>query len=126
MPTAFVGCQLSLLPVKSEHEFFPADEVPWTADGPAITQRVLSQDPGDGTLTRLARWAPGTDTSAAGVIRHEYYEEVYLLEGSLTDLTLGQTFTVGQYASRRPGMPHGPYRTDEGCTMLEIRYNPAR
>jgi hypothetical protein len=112
--------------VKSEHEFFPAEEGSWTAGGPGITQRVLSQDPEDETLTRLARWAPGTDTSTAGVIWHEYYEEVYLLEGSLTDLTLGRTFTVGQYASRRPGMPHGPYRTDDGCTMLEIRYNPAR
>ena len=91
MPTAFVGRKLSLLTVKSEHEFFPADEVPWTADGPGTSQRVLSHDPEDGTLTRLARWAPGTDTSPAGVIRHEYYEEVYLLEGSLTDLTLGQS-----------------------------------
>jgi hypothetical protein len=47
---------------------------------------------------------------------------VYLLEGELTDLTLGRTFRAGHYASRRPGMPHGPYRTPAGCTMLEIRY----
>ena len=32
------------------------------------------------------------------------------------------TFRAGYYASRRPGMPHGPYRTPVGCTMLEIRY----
>jgi hypothetical protein len=56
------------------------------------------------------------------MISHEYFEEVYLLEGSLTDLTLGKTFHKGDYAARRPGMPHGPYRTDEGCTMLETRY----
>jgi hypothetical protein len=47
---------------------------------------------------------------------------VYLLDGELTDLTLGRTFRAGSYASRRPGMPHGPYRTPSGCTMLEIRY----
>ena len=108
--------------MKSEHEFFAVDQVPWTVAGPGITQRVLSSDPEDGTLTRLARWAPGTQT-ADEVIRHEYFEEVYLLEGSITDLTLGQTFTVGYYAARRPGMPHGPYRTDDGCTMLEIHHN---
>jgi hypothetical protein len=33
------------------------------------------------TLTRIARWAPGTDTSANGVIRHDYFEEVLLLDG---------------------------------------------
>jgi hypothetical protein len=106
--------------MKAEHEFFPVAEVPWTKDGRGITQRVLTEAE-DGTLTRIARWAPGTD-SGDEVIRHEYFEEVYLIEGSLTDVTLGKTFSAGDYAARRPGMPHGPYRTDEGCTMLEIRY----
>ncbi|WP_328522011.1 cupin domain-containing protein [Kribbella sp. NBC_00359] len=107
--------------MKEEKEFFPASSVAWTDGGAGITQRVLSQD-ADGTLTRLARWAPGT-TSGTEVIRHEYVEEVYLLEGSLTDLTLEQTFHPGDYACRPPGMPHGPYRTTDGCTMLEIRYS---
>jgi len=112
--------------LKDEHEFFAASELPWTeAEGtPGVSERVLSSTPsGDGAeLTRLARWAPGLDTSAAGVIRHAYYEEVYLLEGDLQDLTLGQTFTAGHFASRPPGMPHGPYRTATGCVMLEIRH----
>jgi hypothetical protein len=112
--------------MKAQYEFFAADGVEWTDGGGAgITQRVLSQDPDDGTLTRLARWAPGTNTDA-GVIRHEYFEEVYLLSGSITDLTLGETFTTGYYAARHPGMPHGPYRTDDGCVMLEIRYNVSK
>jgi hypothetical protein len=106
--------------MKAQHEFFPVTDVPWTEDVPGITQRVLSTAE-DGRITRIARWAPGT-TSGTEVIRHEYFEEVYLLEGSLTDLTLGKTFTAGDYAARRPGMPHGPYRTGEGCAMLEIRY----
>lgn len=112
--------------MKAEHEFFAVDDVPWQSDAhaPTISERVLSRGTDDRTLTRIARWAPGTDTSAAGVIRHDYYEEVYLLEGELDDLTLGRTFTVGYYASRPPAMPHGPYRTTTGCTMLEIRYPP--
>ncbi|GAA1511408.1 cupin domain-containing protein [Kribbella lupini] len=105
--------------MKAEHEFFAVDQVPWTYAGNGITQRVLSEGPED-NLTRIARWAPGTTTDE--VIRHEYFEEVYLLEGSLTDLTLRKTFSAGQYAARRPGMPHGPYSTEEGCTMLEIRH----
>ena len=107
--------------MKSQHEFFTASDLPWTDGGQGISQRVLSNDPADGTLTRIAKWAPGT-ISGDEVIRHEYFEEVYLLEGTLTDLTLGKTFSQGDYAARRPGMPHGPYRTGEGCTMLEIRY----
>jgi len=107
--------------VKEEKEFFATTGLAWTDAGGGITQKVLSED-ADGTLTRLARWAPGT-TSGAEVIRHEYVEEVYLLEGELTDLTLDQTFGPGDYACRPPGMPHGPYRTGTGCTMLEIRYS---
>jgi hypothetical protein len=110
--------------MKQEHEFFAVEGIPWRPDpdNPAIEVRLLSSGDDERTLTRIARWAPGTDTSAAGTIRHDYYEEVLLLEGELHDLTLGTTFPAGRYASRPPGMPHGPYRTETGCTMLEIRY----
>jgi hypothetical protein len=93
--------------VKDEHEFFDVRALAWTpADGsPGVTERVLAARP----------------DPAAGVIRHAHYEEVYLLEGDLEDLTLGRTFGPGWYASRPPGMPHGPYRTVTGCVMLEIR-----
>ncbi|MFF2131484.1 hypothetical protein ACFVW1_40245 [Streptomyces olivochromogenes] len=53
-------------------------------------------------LTRLVRWEPGLDTSLSGVIRHEWVEEVYLLEGDLHDLTLDQTFRAGDFAARPP------------------------
>ncbi len=110
--------------MKRQLEFFAADTMGWREAGPPGTEeKVLSQDADDpAVLTRLVRWEPGLDTSAAGVITHDYVEEVYLLDGELTDLTLGRTFRAGSYASRPPGMPHGPYRTPAGCTMLEIRY----
>jgi hypothetical protein len=113
--------------MKDEHEFLDAAGLPWTPaeNSPGVSERLLTAGtPGGTELTRLARWAPGLDTSAAGVIRHAYFEEVYLLEGELEDLTLGETFTSGYFASRPPGMPHGPYRTATGCVMLEIRYPP--
>ena len=111
--------------MKDEREFFATAELDWQGDptAPGVSQRVLSAD-GAVILTRLARWAAGLDTSAAGVIRHDYVEEVYLLDGELTDLTLGRTFQAGYYACRPPGMPHGPYHTATGCTMLEIRSRP--
>lgn len=112
-----------LKPVKQEREFFDPADVAWAAalGVRGVTEKVLST--GDGpVLTRLARWEPGLDTVEAGVIRHDYIEEVYLLEGDLTDLTLNRTFHAGEYACRPVGMAHGPYRTEAGCTMLEIRY----
>ena len=110
--------------MKRQREFFAADAMAWReAQQPGTEEKVLSRDADDpAVLTRLVRWVPGLDTSDVGVITHDYVEEVYLLEGELTDLTLGRTFGAGHYASRRPGMPHGPYRTPAGCTMLEIRY----
>lgn len=115
--------------MKDEHEFFAAADIDCVAaqGSPGVSERVLAADAaaGGAELTRLARWEAGLDTSAAGVIRHGYYEEVYLLEGELEDLTLGKTFTCGHFASRPPGMPHGPYRTRTGCLMLEIRYRPS-
>jgi hypothetical protein len=110
--------------MKDEREFHDTAPMPWRADpgAPGVSERVLSAGPDPAVeLTRLARWEPGLDTSAAGVIRHPYYEEVYLLEGELEDVTLGRVFGAGHYASRPPGMPHGPYRTVTGCVMLEIR-----
>lgn len=110
--------------VKDEYEFTNAHNGSWapTAQN-GVTERVLSRDPDDpDILTRLARWAPGLDTSASGVITHDYVEEVYLLEGELHDHTLDRTFYAGDFAARRPGMPHGPYRTTTGCLMLETRY----
>ncbi|RAG80342.1 cupin [Streptacidiphilus pinicola] len=111
--------------MKAEHEFFDPDALPW-CDGPQpkTAQKILSQDPADPeVLTRLLRWEPGFATPA-DVIRHEWVEEVYLLEGDLHDITLDRTFHAGHYACRPPGMPHGPYRSTNGCTMLEIRYRP--
>jgi hypothetical protein len=60
-----------------------------------------------------------------GRTRHDYWEEVFLLEGGLTDLTLGATFPAGHYACRPPGMPHGPWITGPGVTMLVFTYPAA-
>src|ERR1700681_439581 len=110
---------------KPELEFFPVTEVDWTpALGgvvPGLFERILAAD-SSGVATRILRFDPGTDTSAAGVQRHDFWEEVYVLEGALHDLTLKQTFVKGSFACRPPGMPHGPWVTPEGCLTFEVRY----
>jgi hypothetical protein len=110
---------------KPEHEFFATDSVPFTkcdGDVPTLTERILTTDPDTGVATRMLRFEPGTDTTPNGVQIHGFWEEVYILQGAFTDLELGQTFTAGMYACRPPGMRHGPWRSDEGCTTFEVRY----
>jgi ChrR Cupin-like domain len=88
-----------------------------------LTERILSADPATGVASRILRFAPGTDTTPNGVQIHDFWEEVYILEGSLTDLELGETFTAGMYACRPPGMKHGPWTSDNGCLTFEVRYS---
>ena len=110
---------------KAEREFFPVEEVEWTPAMPGVDglfERVLARDPATGVATRILRFEPGTDTSAAGPQIHAFWEEVFIVSGSLHDLTLDQTFPQGTYACRPPGMPHGPWRAPDGCVTFEVRY----
>lgn len=110
---------------KPEHEFFDVTSVDFTPfDGTAdgLSERILATDPDTGVVSRILRFAPGTDTSPNGVQAHDCWEEVYIVEGSITDLRLNERFTAGMYACRPPGMEHGPWRSDEGCLTFEVRY----
>ncbi len=115
---------------KPELEFFRPDHVPWEpvtgspqmgAGGPGVTQKVLSKDE-RGNITRLLRFEPGVETRET--IKHDFWEEVWILEGELVDLGKNQTFGAGMYACRPPGMPHGPYRVTKPTMTLEMRYYP--
>ena len=111
---------------KTEREFFPVDSIDWIAAMggavPGLFERILATDPEHGVATRMLRFDPGTDTSPAGVQVHEFWEEVYILEGSLHDLSLNETFSKGTYACRPPGMRHGPWIARDGCLTFEVRY----
>ena len=111
---------------KPEREFFSVDEVGWTPAMPGsvagLYERILARDDRSGIASRMLRFDPGTDTSPAGPQTHEFWEEVYIVEGSLHDLTLNQSFAQGTYACRPPGMPHGPWIAPDGCLTFEVRY----
>lgn len=72
--------------------------------------------------TRLTRFLPGADTTPFGSKSHDYPEEVIVLEGRLFDVAFDRWLTTGDYASRPPGEVHGPFRTDEGCLVLEMSF----
>lgn len=86
---------------------------------------ALSAETGSGSRTRLLRFAPGVYTTAPFV--HEYWEEVYLVQGDLTvgsdaNGKGGTSFGPNTYACRPPGAFHGPFKSENGCMLLEIHY----
>ena len=78
-----------------------------------------------GTRTRLLRIGPGVFTTKPFI--HEYWEEVYVLSG---DLIVGNdekgengvSYPEHSYACRPPGIYHGPFKSVQGCLLLEIHY----
>jgi len=104
----------------------------WEPVGPdrGVEQKILagSLDEANrrGSVTRLLRMLPGTVTSE--VLRHEFWEEVYVMSGDyrIVDKDNGETIaefpTGGAYACRPPGKDHGPFATKNGAMLIEIRY----
>ncbi|MGA7327615.1 MAG: cupin domain-containing protein [Rhodomicrobium sp.] len=106
---------------KPELEFFPVDDLPWTAvpgAPPGHYQKILTDDPDKMFVTRMLKVDPGCASTETFV--HDFWEEVYILEGSQWDGD--KFFEKGMYACRPPGMKHGPYRTEGGVVTLEVRY----
>lgn len=105
-------------------EFFdPMKELTWTPIPvvAGLSEMVLSKDEQSGSHSRLLRFDPGTDTSPQGLQEHAFWEEIWIVSGSIHDLGMDRTFSEGMYACRPPGMPHGPWRSADGCVTFEIR-----
>ncbi len=122
------------MPVNKKHdEFYTLDmssgwEVP-VGYPKGIQQKILSggldEDNRRGTRTRLLRFEPGVYTTKP--FSHEYWEEVYLVSGDLivgNDETGagGKSFPPNTYACRPPHAAHGPFKSVNGCLLMEIHY----
>ncbi len=83
---------------------------------------TLSMDSDTEEYTRLTRFLPGADTTAFGGKCHAYPEEIFIVSGRLYDEAFDMWLEPGHYASRPPGEVHGPFRTDEGCVVLEMSF----
>lgn len=112
--------------MKQELEFFAASTLPWEPiPGLAgIEQKVLSGDKASADFSRLARIEAGADFHESLV--HDFFEEIWILEGSIHDKRTGLTYTEGMYSCRPPGMVHGPFSSTEGCLVFEVRYSDPR
>lgn len=96
---------------------------------PGIAQKILASDIDElgkkGSRTRLLKFEPGAFTTEPFV--HDHWEEVFLLQGDLivgnnAQGRGGKKFKANTYACRPPGAPHGPFKSDGGCVLLEVHY----
>ena len=94
-----------------------------------ITQKILSgsldEENKRGSRSRLLRFEPGEFTTKPFV--HEYWEEVFLVQGDLTvgndeQGEGGENFKPFTYAVRPPGAFHGPFKSEGGCILFELHY----
>ena len=83
---------------------------------------TLSIDSDSGEYTRLTRFSPKADTTPFGGKSHEYPEEIFIVSGRLYDYAFGMWLETGHYASRPPGEIHGPFKTEDGCVVLEVSF----
>lgn len=122
------------MPINKDHDEFHLLDLDTGWEVPpgyplGIEQKILSGALDErmrrGSRTRLLRFEPGVFTKAPFV--HEYWEEVYLVSGDLivgndADGNGGEAFAAHTYACRPPGVPHGPFKSQDGCLLLEIHY----
>lgn len=122
------------MPVNKKHDEFHTLDLNSGWEVPAgypsgIQQKIiaggLDEENRRGTRTRLLRFAPGVYTTAP--FSHEYWEEVYLVSG---DLIVGNdakgeggtSYPPNTYACRPPNAKHGPFKSVNGCMLIEIHY----
>jgi hypothetical protein len=87
-----------------------------------VEELTLSEDPTTGEYTRLTRFLPGADTTSFGGKTHDHPEEVFVVSGRLYDRAFDLWLEAGHYASRPGGELHGPFRTEQGCVVLELSF----
>lgn len=110
---------------RSELEFFDPEvsDLRWQSVegfGGQVYEKILAKDPDTGDETVMVKLAPGVETKELSI--HDFWEEAYIIDGVIKDLSIKKVFTQGMYACRPPGMKHGPYEFPYGVTVLEFHY----
>ena len=94
-----------------------------------MKQKVLASDLDEenksGSRTPFLKIEAGCYSTVPFV--HDYWEEVYLAQGDLIvgcdeNGEGGEQFFAPTYACRPPGVPHGPFKSVNGCTLFEVHY----
>ena len=117
--------------MKPQSDLHNVDDIPWTelpaqttlATGPGVVEKLLSLDPGNrDNHTRLVKLPAGFRSKEPQV--HPFWEEVYVVKGTLVDEGNGITAKQGDYCCRQPGMSHGPFYCPDEVIAYEIHYMP--
>jgi len=119
--------------MKPQSDLHSVDHISWTEistisslpTSMGRTEKILSIDPNNPeNVTRLAKMEKGFRTY--DLIRRPFWEEIFVLKGSLVDEGNKVIAEEGYYCCRHPGMPHGPFYYPEECIALEISYVPKK
>ena len=83
----------------------------------SMKQRVFLGHPERGIPVSM-KYDPGTEFNE--VLKHDFYEEIYVLSGTLIDLGKNLKLKESYYGYRHPGMDHWHYISPDGMMTLEI------
>lgn len=89
-----------------------ASEAPWCDCGPGIEVKVLAIDFDNHSVEYVARTGPGHTT---GVHRHHAEAYIYILEGSVTNVTTGCEFRKGDFCHQPAGDQHEEVTGPDGA-----------
>lgn len=107
----------------SSMEFVDVEGLEWTddpIDGALVKEKILHRDEETGSYTRLVKTAPGFE--GKHILRHDFDEVVYILEGGMINLRSGNVYMTNMVAYFPKGMEHGPFKTPVGTVNLEFRH----
>ena len=90
-----------------------------------LLQKVINRDGVTKDTTRLVKYFPGVDTSKHGPFFLPFPVEYFVVSGTLLDLSNNKVITQGNYASFSANQGHGPYKSEQGCMVLEYAF-PSR
>ena len=116
---------------KPQSEFYDTSNIPWTeidatsssASGTGVTEKIISVDKDNKERkTRLIKIEPGF--RGEKTLTHDFWEEVYIIKGTLVDELNHAEYKEGYYCCRQPGMRHGPFFSPNGCFAIEYHYMP--
>ena len=94
-----------------------------------MQQKILTSDLDEakktGSRSRFLRLLPGVYSTEPFI--HDHWEEVFLVSGDLIvgndkNGNGGNSFNTATYACRPPGVYHGPFKSEKGCTLFELHY----
>lgn len=98
------------------HVVVDTSKLPWEPTAtPSLSRKHLYQQPGFSDVTRLERWAPGSDP---GTSCHEQGAEFFVLEGEFADEA--GVYSPGFWLRLPAGSVHHP-RSERGCTLYVKR-----